>query len=350
MATMWLAKHTIPEVTAKVPFAMILLEGKAKSNEIPPELCLRLLVPSAGLCSISLWGAASAAEVESYCKETIGDFCETEVFEVYQEACFGFADLVAPTTMAEKFQEKTRQVASAVDAKVIEVDEVLQQTATSVAQNATETIAKLKESFQSESVAASISQFSSAFGSFFGGLGASSQDEEAAPVEPRAPDASEAIEDPVQVQDMQPDEEIAGSTSTEAVAPKEIAGSTSTEVVTPEEAETTTLVHALKPDPPVEDEDSKEVSVEEELLAALEQAETDTKTAVNDYDVDAEPDVDKVGDERCVVAGGGVDVHPVEQVSHGDAPDDNRAAPTDKGEGTDNIEGKKKKKKKKSKN
>ena len=143
---MWLAKHTIAEVTATVPLAMIVLQGKAKSNEIPPELSLRLLVPSSGECSMSLWEAPTAAAVVDYCKEVIGDFCDTEVFEVYEEACFGFVETVAPPTMAEKLQETTRQVASAVDAKVVEVDEVFQKTATTVAQNATETIAKLKQS------------------------------------------------------------------------------------------------------------------------------------------------------------------------------------------------------------
>ena len=144
-STMWLAKHTIAEVTAKVPFAMIMLHGKVKSNELPPELSLRLLVPSSGLCSMSLWEAPSAEAVEEYCKEIIGDMCETEVFEVYEEACHGFVETVAPPSIAEKLQEKTRQVASAVDAKVVEVDDVLQKTATTVAQNATETIAKWKE-------------------------------------------------------------------------------------------------------------------------------------------------------------------------------------------------------------
>jgi hypothetical protein len=76
-----LVVHTVENVTAKVPFATILLQDLVAQKKTGEHKC-RQLVPTSGARSSSLWDTDDAAALLAWLQESCGAECAHEAFEV----------------------------------------------------------------------------------------------------------------------------------------------------------------------------------------------------------------------------------------------------------------------------
>lgn len=94
-----LVVHTITDVTAKVPFAMMVLQDAIKTKAIPQHLKVSQLLPTSGARSSSLWEGTSVEEVETFVNSLLSEWCINECFVVVEENAYGlhFEKAVAAT-------------------------------------------------------------------------------------------------------------------------------------------------------------------------------------------------------------------------------------------------------------
>mmetsp|Transcript_41513 Transcript_41513/g.79345 ORF Transcript_41513/g.79345 Transcript_41513/m.79345 type:complete len:227 (-) Transcript_41513:2504-3184(-) len=94
-----LVVHTITDVTAKVPFAMMVLHDAIKTKAIPPHLKVAQLLPTSGARSSSLWEGTGVEEVETFVNSLLSEWCINECFAVVEENAYGlhFDKAVAAT-------------------------------------------------------------------------------------------------------------------------------------------------------------------------------------------------------------------------------------------------------------
>jgi len=102
MSQLVLAVHTVEAATAKVPFCMILLLDHAKRKTIPEGIRVRMIIPSAGLTSFSLWDCEDPAVLKAWLDENLGVDCQTELAEVEEEFTYGIAMELASARATEK--------------------------------------------------------------------------------------------------------------------------------------------------------------------------------------------------------------------------------------------------------
>lgn len=129
-----LVVHTITDVTAKVPFAMMVLQDALKTKAIPSHLKVMQLLPTSGARSSSLWEGPTVEQVETFVNELLAEWCLNECFAVVDEHAYalrpqealatstreGVGKMVATTVAA------TTGAAAVVSAQLSSVDERFQ--------------------------------------------------------------------------------------------------------------------------------------------------------------------------------------------------------------------------------
>jgi hypothetical protein len=84
-----LAVHSVAQVTAKVPFAVILLQDFITNKKVPEGHKCRQMIPSSGTKSCSLWDTKNPEDLLSWLNENINVDCVHEVYEVRTESRAG---------------------------------------------------------------------------------------------------------------------------------------------------------------------------------------------------------------------------------------------------------------------
>ena len=111
---LFLAVHTVSEVTAKVAFATIQLQDLVSTKRVPPEFRCRQLVPTSGKRSTSLWDCQDPEALLSWLNASVTN-CEHEIYEVQEDFGLGLGE-VSRQRAAERVAAGTRDVAKAVGA------------------------------------------------------------------------------------------------------------------------------------------------------------------------------------------------------------------------------------------
>ncbi|KAL4434450.1 hypothetical protein ABPG75_000891 [Micractinium tetrahymenae] len=164
-----LAVHTVPSVSANVPFAVILLQDAIAQRRTPEGLRCRQLVPSSGSKSVSLWDVRDPEELQHWLDETINVDVTHEVFEVQEEFAIGLGE-IARARAAEKVVGGTKEVAAqtgralgvaatTVGAQINEVDHKLR-----ISERASAAGTAIKESAVGRSTTAALTKVGSALG------------------------------------------------------------------------------------------------------------------------------------------------------------------------------------------
>eukprot|EP00879_Flechtneria_rotunda_P001693 GHRR01001854.1.p1 GENE.GHRR01001854.1~~GHRR01001854.1.p1 ORF type:complete len:288 (+),score=133.51 GHRR01001854.1:102-965(+) len=113
MATQQLvmAVHTMEAATAKVPFSMILLLDFAKRKATPQDHKCRMVIPSDGVTSVSLWDTTDSAALQEWLADNLGD-CSTDLHEVQEDFTYGLSLELARMRAAEKVVDGSSKMTS----------------------------------------------------------------------------------------------------------------------------------------------------------------------------------------------------------------------------------------------
>mmetsp|Transcript_18383 Transcript_18383/g.33477 ORF Transcript_18383/g.33477 Transcript_18383/m.33477 type:complete len:270 (-) Transcript_18383:637-1446(-) len=103
-----LAVHINQSASAQVPLSMMILLDAAKNNSFPPETKCRMIVPTSGTTSISLWDAPDPEYVKSWCDLNVNLDCTHEVFQAMEDFSFGLSLQLAKARAAEKIGTNTK--------------------------------------------------------------------------------------------------------------------------------------------------------------------------------------------------------------------------------------------------
>lgn len=116
-----LAVHTVEEVSARIPFCMMVLNEvlgrQTTSSSVPPGLHNRFLIPTSGTVSISVWDAPDLETLKQWLDETLSEYCETECYEAVEEFLQGIAVELARGRVSESVSQKTGAAAATVGEK-----------------------------------------------------------------------------------------------------------------------------------------------------------------------------------------------------------------------------------------
>ncbi len=74
--------HCVDAVTAKVPLAMIILADCVQRRSLPSHLKCRMIVPTSGLQSTSLWDAPSQEDLQAWVDANLNQDCTSIIAEV----------------------------------------------------------------------------------------------------------------------------------------------------------------------------------------------------------------------------------------------------------------------------
>jgi hypothetical protein len=120
---LWLAVHTVENVSARVPFSIILLMDAAKRRAIPDGVGrVRMIIPSDGRESVSLWDAAAAAPLQAWLSSNLGPDAIVQVYGVEEDFCVGVSLELARARAAERTQRAAERAGAAVAQRVQELD------------------------------------------------------------------------------------------------------------------------------------------------------------------------------------------------------------------------------------
>lgn len=136
-----LGVHTVEMVTAKVPFSMIILQDHIKRRSIPEELRLRLVIPTSGLQSISLWDAPDVESLKEWLDANLSNDCQSEVSEVQEEFSYGLAVELARVRTADKVAEGSKATVEVIGERTRQAAEVVSATASRAMVNAQQGLA-----------------------------------------------------------------------------------------------------------------------------------------------------------------------------------------------------------------
>ena len=125
-----LVVHTVENVTAKVPFATILLQDLVAQKKTGEHKC-RQLVPTSGARSSSLWDTDDAAALLAWLQESCGAECTHEAFEVQEDFGIGLGEVSRARTA-----ERVRAGVHDLDKK-LKISEGAGHAADAVRENAT---------------------------------------------------------------------------------------------------------------------------------------------------------------------------------------------------------------------
>ncbi|WIA19840.1 hypothetical protein OEZ85_005745 [Tetradesmus obliquus] len=120
-----LAVHTVEAATAKVPFAMILLLDFAKRKATPPGCKCRMVIPSDGITSVSLWDTADPASLQEWLAENLGSDCRSELHEVQEDFTWGMSLELARMRATEKVTDGSMKTIGALGERTSRAAEVV---------------------------------------------------------------------------------------------------------------------------------------------------------------------------------------------------------------------------------
>ncbi|KAF6261745.1 hypothetical protein COO60DRAFT_734763 [Scenedesmus sp. NREL 46B-D3] len=120
-----LAVHTVEAATAKVPFALILLLDFAKRKATPPGCKCRMVVPSDGITSVSMWDTVDPAGLQEWLTENLGSDCRTELHEVQEDFTWGLSLELARMRATEKVTDGSMKTIGALGERTSRAAEVV---------------------------------------------------------------------------------------------------------------------------------------------------------------------------------------------------------------------------------
>eukprot|EP01026_Neomeris_dumetosa_P024148 TRINITY_DN201_c0_g1_i4.p1 TRINITY_DN201_c0_g1~~TRINITY_DN201_c0_g1_i4.p1 ORF type:complete len:236 (-),score=34.47 TRINITY_DN201_c0_g1_i4:310-1017(-) len=109
-----LVTHQVEEVTAKVPLSTIMLLDHVKRKDVPDSLKPRLVLPTTGQTSISVWDVPSVETLQMWLDGVLGSYCKNEVIEVQEDFVYGLSVELARQRTTEKVSANTRQAVGVV--------------------------------------------------------------------------------------------------------------------------------------------------------------------------------------------------------------------------------------------
>jgi hypothetical protein len=121
---LFLAVHTVNAVTAKVAFSTILLQDFITNKKLPDELKCRMLVPTSGSVSTSLWDVSDSDLLLQWLNDNINVDCQHQIFEVQEDFGIGLGE-VARSRAADRVTSGTKEVAKAMGAAASDIDNKL---------------------------------------------------------------------------------------------------------------------------------------------------------------------------------------------------------------------------------
>lgn len=104
-----LAVHSFEAATAKVPFSMIVLLDHVKRRSIPEDLRCRMVIPSSGQASFSLWDVPSEGALLDWLVENLGEDVTSEVYAVEEDFTHGIAFELAKMRAADRIGDSTKR-------------------------------------------------------------------------------------------------------------------------------------------------------------------------------------------------------------------------------------------------
>ncbi|KAK3237723.1 hypothetical protein CYMTET_52224 [Cymbomonas tetramitiformis] len=116
-----LAVHSITDVTAKVPFAIMVLQDAIKTRAIPEQLKVREILPTSGAKSTSVWEGPSVEAVQEYVDQLLAEWCSNEYFVIVPEHAYGFQLATAVKKTKESVEGAVNKTAAATSAAVAAV-------------------------------------------------------------------------------------------------------------------------------------------------------------------------------------------------------------------------------------
>ena len=119
-----LAVHTVNAVTAKVAFSTILLQDFITNKKLPEDLKCRMLIPTSGAKSSSLWDVTDPEVLLTWLKDNINVDCEHEVFEVQEDFGIGMGE-IARSRAADRAMGAMGAAATATVNSVQDIDSKL---------------------------------------------------------------------------------------------------------------------------------------------------------------------------------------------------------------------------------
>lgn len=120
---LYLAVHTVENVSARVPFSIILLMDAQKRRAIPEAVGrVRMIIPSDGRESVSLWDAAAPGPLQQWLSANLGPDCIVQVYGVEEDFCVGVGLELARARAADRTQRAAERAGQAVAQRVQELD------------------------------------------------------------------------------------------------------------------------------------------------------------------------------------------------------------------------------------
>lgn len=113
-----IAVHHVATPTAKVPFAMILLLDFAKRKATPQGCKCRMVLPSDGETSISMWDTQDPQSLHEWLNDNLGADCTTTLHEVQEDFTWGLSLDLARMRAADRVGETTSKAAGVLAAGV----------------------------------------------------------------------------------------------------------------------------------------------------------------------------------------------------------------------------------------
>jgi len=120
---LFLAVHTVESVSARVPFSIILLMDAAKRKAIPESVGrVRMVIPSDGRESVSLWDAPAPAPLQAWLSSNLGPDAIVQVYGVEEDFCLGVGFELARARAADRTARAAERAGAAMSARMAELD------------------------------------------------------------------------------------------------------------------------------------------------------------------------------------------------------------------------------------
>lgn len=115
--------HTLESVTATVPMGMIMLKNFQVKKEIPDDFRLRMIIPTSGTSSFSMWDATEGSLLKHWLEANLDQGVQHEIVEVVEDFAYGISGMLSQARTSEKMQEKTRQAMQAAGSQFGKIDD-----------------------------------------------------------------------------------------------------------------------------------------------------------------------------------------------------------------------------------
>ena len=119
-----LAVHTVNAVTAKVAFSTLLLQDFIINKKLPDEFKCRMLCPTSGSSSTSLWDVSDPELLLTWLKDNINVDCEHQVFEVQEDFGIGMGEVARSRAADRISKDVAKAMGAAATATVNSVQDI----------------------------------------------------------------------------------------------------------------------------------------------------------------------------------------------------------------------------------